>query len=300
MRQIPERARRDGVACISLSVDPDDPAKCLSERLGYVGYPPNDGVREDDPRPGVRCAVVEPLVAPPRAGRIFRTESRVRLSDMDATGRLRLDAVARCLQDAATDDVEETGWGSPEHLWVLRSIRIDVLAPCLDDRRVAIATWGSGFSALAAARRWSLEGDRGGRIEVDSVWIHLGPDARPARIGEGFDAYKQAAVGRSASTALTLPHPPADSPRIVWPLRVTDVDVLGHMNNAAYWQAVEQCLADGGVVDLRLPLRARLDYRHPIDLGEAVELVQVRENGRFHVAFVSGDVVKAVASAQSI
>jgi acyl-ACP thioesterase len=219
---------------------------------------------------------------------------------MDATGRLRLDAIARYLQDAATDDVEETGWGAPEHLWVLRSIRIDVVAPCLEDTRVAITTWGSGFSALAAARRWSLEGDRGGRVEVDSVWIHLGPDARPARIGEGFDAYKEAAAGRSASTALTLPQPTRDAPRTPWPLRATDVDVLGHVNNAAYWHAVEHCLAGGETVDLRRPARALFDYRHPIDLGDSVELVELSDDSRYALGFVVGGIGKAVASVEHL
>jgi len=237
---------------------------------------------------------MEPLVPPPSSGRIFRTSARIRLSDMESTGRLRLDAIARYLQDAATDDVEETGWGAPEHLWVLRSIRIDVIVPCLADQRIAIATWGSGFSALAAARRWSLEGDRGGGIEVDSVWIHLGPDARPARIGAGFDAYAQAAGGRVASTRLLLQAPPKDAPRMAWPLRMTDVDVLGHVNNAAYWSAVEHQL-HGREPDLRAPVRARLDYRHPLDLGEDVELVEWSENGGWDLAFVVGDVVKAVA-----
>ncbi|HLE99710.1 MAG TPA: acyl-ACP thioesterase domain-containing protein [Gaiellaceae bacterium] len=242
---------------------------------------------------------MEPLVPLPSSGRIFRTAARIRLSDMDATGRLRLDAVARYLQDAATDDVEETGWGAPEHLWVIRSVRIDVVAPCLDDSQLEISTWGSGFSALAAGRRWSLEGDRGGRIEVDSVWIHLGPDARPARIGEGFDAYAEAAGGRIASTRLLLRTPPEDAPRTAWPLRVTDVDVLGHVNNAAYWSAVEHRLRDRAP-DLRAPVRARLDYRNPIDLGEDVELAESSAGGRYHVAFVVRDAVAAVAAVEPL
>ena len=218
---------------------------------------------------------------------------------MDASGRLRLDAVARYLQDAATDDVEETGWGAPEHLWVIRSVRIDVVRPFLEDRNVELMTWGSGFSALAAGRRWSLAGDRGGSIEVDSVWIHLGPDARPARIGEGFDAYAQAAGGRSASTRLTLPDPCADARRTDWPLRVSDVDVLGHVNNAAYWHAVEHRL-QGRTPDLRRPARALLDYRRPIDLDETVDLAESREGGRYCVAFVAGGIVKAVACVEQL
>ena len=117
--------------------------------------------------------------------------------------------------------------------------------PFLADDEASIVTWGSSFSALAAGRRWSLTGDAGGSIEVDSTWIHLGPDARPARIGEGFDGYAEATQGRVASTKLTLVPPPIDGPRTEWPLRTTDVDRMGHVNNAAYWAAVEQRLGDG-------------------------------------------------------
>lgn len=246
-----------------------------------------------------RGAKLEPLVPVPPTGRVFRTAYRVRLSDTDATGRLRLDAVARYLQDAATDDVEETDWGAPDHLWVLRSVRIDVLAPFLDDREVGILTWGSGLSALAASRRWSLTGDSGGSIEVDSTWIHLDGDARPARIGSGFDDYAEAAQGRSASTRLTLPGPPEGSPRMPWPLRSTDVDLMGHVNNAAYWSAVEHCL-QGQPPDLRSPVRARLDYRHPLDLGEQVELALHADGDACVVGFVASGVVKAVAGLEAL
>jgi acyl-ACP thioesterase len=241
---------------------------------------------------------VDPLVPEPSAGRTFRTRYRIRLSDMDGTGRLRLDAIARFLQDAATDDVEETGWGAPAHLWVLRSVRIEVLASVLGASAVDVLTWGSSFSALAAGRRWSLVGDDGGSVEVDSTWIHLGPDARPARIGPGFDGYAEAAGGRVASTKLTLA-PPSAGLRTAWPLRSTDVDLMGHVNNAAYWAAVEHRLAILGH-ELSRPLRGRLDYRHPIDLGEKVELVEDAHDSRYNVAFIVGDLVKAVARVEPV
>jgi len=95
---------------------------------------------------------LEPLVPLPAAGRVFRSSRRIRLSDRDASGRLRLDAVARYLQDVASDDVDETGWGAPDHLWVMRHLRIEVVKAPAEDDRVELATWSSGSAPLAAGR----------------------------------------------------------------------------------------------------------------------------------------------------
>jgi acyl-ACP thioesterase len=212
---------------------------------------------------------------------------------MDADGRLRLDAVARYLQDVATDDVAETGWGAPEHLWVVRRYRVDVVVPFLDDRQVELVTWGSGVGAAAAGRRTTLAGDRGGRIEADSVWIHLSPSGRAARL-EGFGVYAESAAGRVVSTRKILADPPPDGARTPWRLRKTDVDVLGHANNAIHWQAVEDALLPKRL-DPRLPFRAQLEYRHALDVGDELVLVEFDEDDAVALGFVVGTMVKAVA-----
>ena len=155
--------------------------------------------------------VLDTTIPLPTRGRTYSARRGVRLSDMDADGRLRLDAVARFLQDIAIDDVPETGWGLPDHLWFVRTILLDVLEPFAGDTEVELTTWCSGVAAIAAGRRWSVKGDAGGRIEVDSVWIHLDAEQRPARI-EDFGVYGDAAAGRHVSTKLALPDPP-EAPR---------------------------------------------------------------------------------------
>ena len=239
---------------------------------------------------------MELLVPSPSSGRVFGSSRRIRLSDRAEDGRLRLDSVARYLQEIAMDDVDETGWDAPEHLWVMRHIVIDVVAPSVDDDRVELTTWCSGTAAVAAGRRMSLAGDRGGRVELDSVWVHLGPDARPARLVD-FGAYAEAADGRVVSTKLELPVPLEGARRRQWTLRLTDIDLLGHVNNAVYWHAVEELLSDHGP-DPRRPLRARLEHRHAIDLDDDVELMADSSDEWLAVAFAVGGVARAVASVE--
>jgi len=218
----------------------------------------------------------------------------VRLADMDSRGRLRLDAVARYLQDAAIEDVSETGWGLPEHLWFIRRIEVEVEVPFIEDRSVEVVTWCSGLAAIAAGRRWSLRGDAGGHIEVESVWIHLGPDARPARI-ENFGIYAEATGGRHVSTKIDLPEPPPSAVRVSWQLRSTDVDLHGHVNNAVHWQAVEHRLSSLGL-NLGRPLTARLDYGDPLSPHDTVELAEWVDGDAYCLAFVVDGRTKAFAS----
>ena len=59
---------------------------------------------------------------------------------------------------------------------------------------------------------------------------------------------------------------------------MSDIDLHGHVNNAVYWQAVEHVLPSAGI-DPGRPLVAELDYREPIDLDDAIELVASRAGG---------------------
>jgi acyl-ACP thioesterase len=94
---------------------------------------------------------------------------------------------------------------------------------------------------------------------------------RPARLSARFwEMYGEAVAGRSVSPRLTHPDPPAgtDVNRRQWPLRVSDIDVFDHVNNAATWAALDDELYRGA--GHRRVEWAELEYRSAIDPGASL------------------------------
>lgn len=209
------------------------------------------------------------LVPRPSSGRVFETARRVRLGDADPSGRLRLDAIARLLQDVGNDDFADAGL-DPSTPWIARRTTIVVRSWPRIGERLPFATWCGGIGSHWAERRTSI-GD--GAVEVAALWVHVDPTSgRPSRVPGWFlDTYGSAAGDRRSIRA-RLHHsspPPADASSRPWPLRHTDLDVLGHVNNASTWAAVEDELARQGVV----PSGVELEYRAAIEPGDDVSLV---------------------------
>jgi acyl-ACP thioesterase len=186
------------------------------------------------------------LVDRPTLGRTVTRSRPVRLGDVDERGRLRFDAIARYLQDIATDDSSSTELGDPFG-WVVRRTLVDVRRAAGLDEPLELTTFCSGIGRSWAERRTSITGARGAVIEAVSLWIRVDPTSgRPTGLDDRFlDVHGSAARDRRVSTRLRLPPPPVDVECEPWPVRRVDLDPLRHVNNAAQWAIVEQTLPAG-------------------------------------------------------
>src|SRR4029079_18466165 len=101
------------------------------------------------------------FVPPPADGRVFRHPVAAGLADVAPSGRPRLDAIARWLQDAALADVVDSGLDGGG-VWVLRRLRLRVARFPLAAERLEVATCCSGTGALVAERRSTVRGDGAG------------------------------------------------------------------------------------------------------------------------------------------
>jgi len=219
------------------------------------------------------------LPPPAPESRVFTLATRVRLGDVSPRGRLRLDGIAKLLQDVATDDALD---GAPDEDagWVVRSTTIEVVAWPRHREDLTVSTWCSGYGRRWAVRRTSLVGVDGGRVETRSLWIHVDRElSRPAPMSPTFFAvWGKGVTDTSVTARRRLPDKPVGTDR-PWPLRFSDFDALAHVNNAAYWVPAEEDLASRpGLV---APLRAEIEYREGVVRGEEVTVVTGEVDGGF-------------------
>jgi acyl-ACP thioesterase len=229
------------------------------------------------------------LVAPPAGGRVFRHPAVAGLGDAAPSGRARLDAIARWLQDAALADVVDSGLDGGG-VWVLRRLRLAVARFPRFGEAMEVATFCSGTGALVAERRSTVSAGGAAVVEAVAIWVHLDPDGlHPRPLPSGFETvYGAAAAGRRVRARLRHPPAPPDgAAERPWRFRAADLDLAGHVNNAVYWQVVEEELAGAEPAG---ELQVEIEYRAPADAGEAAVLA----DGAMRWIVARGDVVATV------
>jgi acyl-ACP thioesterase len=199
----------------------------------------------------------------PSRGRVFAEQRRVGPGDTTLDGRARLDAIVDWLQDVAFGDVIDAGLQDAV-LWVVRRVRLEIERFPRLGERIEVRTACSALASRWAERRTSLPG-----VEAVALWVAIDPRTlRPARIDALADVYGESAGDRKIKTGRVHPLPPADADARPWPLRRADLDVAGHVNNAAYWQTLEED------ADLAAPLAAEIEHRAPLALEPATLLTR--------------------------
>jgi acyl-ACP thioesterase len=215
--------------------------------------------------------------------REFVHERRVQLGDVAASGRLRLDALARYLQDVAHDDGAD---GGARGRWVLRRMELAIGRLPSFEAPVRLVTSCSGAGSRWAERRTIVTGP-GAEVDARALWVHLDETGRPAPLDPSFFSTWGPDVPR-VSARLRLDGPPPGVARRPWPLRMTDVDVLGHVNNAIALAAVEDALLREA--PRRTITAVEVEYRDPLDLDASVDLATAPDGpGDLRVWLVVGD-----------
>src|SRR5262245_8914364 len=120
----------------------------------------------------------------PTSGRVFEGELMPGIADGLLDGRIRLDAIARWLQDVAYADVVDAGL-SQQGAWIVRRMRIRVDRFPRFGEPAVLRTFCSGFGRFSAERRTSIRA-RTGVVDAVSLWVWIDDNGRPGRFPEHF------------------------------------------------------------------------------------------------------------------
>lgn len=215
--------------------------------------------------------VSSPMQTMPESGPLLVCERPVRTGDVDEEKRLRLDSVARYLQDIASDQVEAMGEKLINPVWIVRRTVIDVVRPITWPTRVHLERWCSAMSTRWATMRVDIDGEDGGRVETEAFWININPEnGMPMRIGTELE---EVLMARTTEHRLRwrplLKDAAPDTDEVPFPLRSTDIDPMRHLNNAIYLQVIDGMLRERAVLQAA-PHRMIIEYLRPI--GRCAEI----------------------------
>ncbi len=182
---------------------------------------------------------------------------------------MRLDALARWIQDVSYADMEDAGLAGLA-VWVIRRMRIRVARFPRFGERFRLETFCSGLGRMWAERRVTitLKGGHKSAVEAVTLWVHLDPGGeRPVPLLEQeLDTFAEAASGRRVTARLRHPRPHAIESKRRWRFRHTECDLAGHVNNSAYLEPVEEELLTNGEEPEQLDLE--VEFRTPAQPGD--------------------------------
>jgi acyl-ACP thioesterase len=203
--------------------------------------------------------------------RVFELATRPGLADCAPSGRARLDALARWLQDVAYADVEDAGLQDAA-AWVVRRSRLSVERFPRFAEHLNVRTYCSGLGRMWAERRTTIAraGQAASDVEALSLWVRLDRvTGRPAPLTEAEIAiYGATGVERGVKARLHHPPPEETASQSRWAFRATECDLAGHVNNSAYWQLLEEELLAFAPGPEPERVDAEIEFRTPSQPGE--------------------------------
>lgn len=236
------------------------------------------------------------LAPVPGSGHIFDVTRRLGTVDMDENQNLRIDGIARQIQDAGVDHLVHCEALESHPHWIARRTVIDVVRPIAWPAQLRLRRWCSGISPRWCNMRVRIDSDGGGLVETEGFWIHMNKETMsPSRVDDKFfDLLSTTTDEHRLRWQQWLTAPLPETPGTRFPLRRTDVDHFQHVTNTSYWHAVHEFASEADDLT-RSPHRFVLEYNKPIRYGESLDLHTSRTADALTLWFAVDGEVRAIA-----
>ena len=200
----------------------------------------------------------------------IRIPYRVRFDECTPAGVARTSSLLRYAQDVAWVHSERLGfereWYAERGLaWVVRSAELRVEQAVALGETIDISTAVTGFRKVWARRRTEARAADGSLVcWAHTDWVMTGLNGMPARVPAEFPVAFGVPPGGFEPVKVDLGPAPADAAGFAFVVRPQDLDPMGHVNNAAYLDYLEEAILatdPAAVAELAaLPRTLRIEY----------------------------------------
>lgn len=233
----------------------------------------------------------------------FETQFRIRQSQFDRYGKMKLNAWFDILQEAAGLHANILGVGMEEFFaanrcWVLARIRIAINAEPQPGELVNVLTYPRGAKRLFAERHFAVRDAKGVELMTGSSrWMMLDrTTGRPLSLDpviEHIPANDD--LPQFFDFATKLPTAENFDRTLDIPIRPTMEDINGHLNNAEYIAAAQDTLcSDGNIHDFA---GAEISYHYPLRVPDVLHMGIAIDGKTVYFTGVGSSQVKSVSGA---
>ena len=202
---------------------------------------------------------------------MYTFNSRVRYSEIDASGDLSLNAVINYFQDCTTFHSEDVGKGiqclKEEHkVWMLSSWQIVIEKYPVFGQNIIVGTQPYDFKGMLGYRNFVImDEDRHPMIKANSVWCLLNTDTgRPIRVREEDVSCYETAPRLDMEYADRKIAIPVGGRRMEpFFVRPHQIDTNHHVNNGEYVLMAREYIPETCVIR-----QVRAEYKHQAVLGD--------------------------------
>lgn len=202
---------------------------------------------------------------------------RVRFDECGPDGVARTSTLLRYAQDVAWIHSERMGFDRDWYLerglaWVVRAAELRIMCPIALGATLDITTAVTGFRRVWARRRTEARlADGTLALWMHTDWVMIGERGLPGRVPPEFPAAFTVPPGTFEPGRVPLAPTPPGVAVTRASVRPQDLDPMGHVNNAAYLDYLEEAMIGCGAPGTRAisatPRTVRLEYLVPASPG---------------------------------
>lgn len=206
---------------------------------------------------------------------MYTFKSRVRYSEIDATGTLSLGGIINYMQDCSTFQSEDLGVGveylkEKQRAWLLNSWHIVIHRYPKLAEEIEIGTQAYDFSHMFGYRNFAIKDSKGEFLVVaNSLWIFVDTiHSRPVKITkEDVEMYGSGDPLPMEDRGRKIPLPKEMERKYSFFVEPHHIDTNHHVNNGQYIQMARNCIPQQAIIS-----EVRAEYKKQAFLGDKITL----------------------------